>query len=294
MKKNSKLIKKKKKRKYPTKYLTFTSNIDEDYSKYDNKIVNVNYYIGTSGFMTSKKKWTDLNTMNCIEINATFYRLPTKQTISNWEKEGEYKYSYVIKASRYITHIKRLKQINDEWKRFWDTIKPLTKRLNAILFQMPPTFKFNYENLQRIFDLYKYINVPCYIVFEFRNIGWFRKEVYTMFLKFRWCMCSTFIKKKKDSKWMGSMPNGILIPPKTCDINYIRIHGKKGYQSIAGKYYLKKIKYLLEKQNPTSTFVMFNNTFFEKKNKRKIKEKNIDYAAIYDASQFSSMVNNKN
>ena len=35
------------------------------------KIVNVNYYIGTSGFMTSKKKWTDLNTMNCIEINAT-------------------------------------------------------------------------------------------------------------------------------------------------------------------------------------------------------------------------------
>ena len=96
------------------------------------------WFIGTSGFMVNKKTWFDLPSLNCIEINSTFYSLPREKTIQQWKdtKPGVY---FSLKCSKYITHIKRLKDCKEAWKQFWERIKPLGTALKAVLIQLPPS-----------------------------------------------------------------------------------------------------------------------------------------------------------
>ena len=110
---------------------------------------NDKYQIGTSGFMVSQKLWFNLGCLNCIEINSTFYRLPSSKVIENWRNFPE-NVSIVIKASRYITHMKRLNDVEQGWKVLWNSIKPLGSKLQAILFQLPPSFTYKDDNMKRI------------------------------------------------------------------------------------------------------------------------------------------------
>ena len=75
-----------------------------------------------------------------------------------------------FKASRYITHIKRLKNCKTAWRKFWDRVKPLGNRMQAILLQLPPSFKNTPETFQRIKKMKTYLprKGPS-IVFEFRD-----------------------------------------------------------------------------------------------------------------------------
>ena len=82
------------------------------------------YQIGTSGFMVTRTQWISLECLNCIEINSTFYSLPTAKIVSNWSELPE-RVSFVIKASKYITHVKRLKDVRDAWNKLWGRITPL-------------------------------------------------------------------------------------------------------------------------------------------------------------------------
>ena len=100
------------------------------------------WFVGTSGFMIGQKTWLALPGLNCIEINSTFYRLPSKNTIDKW-KNLDPNLFFSIKASKYITHIKRLKNCKQAWKMFWNRVKPLGKKMKAILIQLPPSFKNN-------------------------------------------------------------------------------------------------------------------------------------------------------
>ena len=100
------------------------------------------WFIGTSGFMISQKNWLSIPNLNCIEINSTFYKLPSVKSIEKWHAFPSH-VSFSIKASKYITHIKRLKNVKEEWRVFWDRISPLGDKLKVVLLQ-PKTSDITY------------------------------------------------------------------------------------------------------------------------------------------------------
>jgi uncharacterized protein YecE (DUF72 family) len=130
------------------------------------------------------------------------------------------------------------------------------------------------------------------VVFEFRDNSWFREEVYERFQKLNWCISGTFIQKKEGGKWMGTMPAGLHLPPKTAPFNYIRIHGSRGYRGRLNEEELRSISNLLSAQNPSTSYTFFNNTFFTKKNDYCLINKQVvKYAAVLNAAEFSKIIN---
>jgi uncharacterized protein YecE (DUF72 family) len=126
-----------------------------------------------------------------------------------------------VKASRYITHIKRLKEGEKTLPNFYERIKYLGSNLGPILFQLPPFFKANLERLQEFISCldenYRY-------VFEFRHPTWFTEETYAILRKAKIGLCITDL-------------NGSLSPEEiTTDFVYIRLHGpKQAYKGTYGK-----------------------------------------------------------
>ena len=249
-----------------------------------------NWFIGTSGFMISQTDWLKQKQLNCIEINSSFYRIPGPKQIENWLKFPKNIY-FCLKVNRYITHSKKLKDINQIWDDYWNKVSPLGKKLKCLLFQMSPSFKFNEVNMNRLKKLYKEVkNIKCCIVFEFRDISWFNKEVYELFEKFKWTISSTFIKKKDGTKWLNNMPNGLNLIPKTSNTSYTRIHGARGYRGEMTKTQMKKMYNDIKKLNCKNNFVFFNNVFFNKRNNFCTKNNyKIKYAAVCNAIEFKKI-----
>ena len=127
------------------------------------------WFIGTSGFMTSQKTWLDLPGLNCIEVNSTFYSLPSRKTVNNWKTLDPNLY-FSLKVSKYITHMKRLKNCKAAWDKFWNRVKSLDNKLKALLIQLPPSFKYNSVNLERVEKMAKYLpkNGPALVHLERR------------------------------------------------------------------------------------------------------------------------------
>ena len=248
------------------------------------------YQVGTSGFMISRSKWMSLEYLNCIEINSTFYNLPTTNIVRNWCNLPE-RISFIIKASKYITHVKQLKNVKDAWNKLWEYISPLEKRLRVVLFQMPPSFAYSDVNLNRIIAMHAYIPLNLNVAFEFRNDTWFRLEVYRAFHKIKWCVAGTYIQKNTGTSWMGTMHGGLTLPPRTAAFNYLRVHGAQGYKGSLSEAQLISLRKALRAQKSLETYVMFNNTFFDPRSHSCFVEgQNIKYAAIYNAVEFTKLL----
>ena len=256
------------------------------------RVAGAKYQVGTSGFMVSKGVWTSLPCLNCIEINSTFYHLPSPSTIEKW-KDLPPRVGVVIKASKYITHQKRLNDVEEAWGRLWELIQPLGSRLRCVLFQLPPSFHYNETNIARIRAMTEYLplsSVP--VAFEFRDVSWFQEPVYEVMKELALCMVGTYIKKKEgNNKWLGTMPPGLLLPPRTSSISYLRVHGGRGYRGNIGTKNLETIRKALAEQTPTHTFVMFNNTFYDRRGQYcDVAGHQVKYAAVCNAAQFASML----
>src|SRR4051795_4093688 len=78
-----------------------------------------------------------------VEVNATFYRLPKRDSVERWVQQTPQEFMFVVKASRYLTHIKRLQDRGPGVDRFYERIEPLiaSKRLGPVLWQLPPNFR---------------------------------------------------------------------------------------------------------------------------------------------------------
>jgi uncharacterized protein YecE (DUF72 family) len=256
------------------------------------------FEIGTSGYIGSKKDWLTMPFINCLEINSTFYKLPSIKSIDKYNilsNEGTHKgLIYSIKVSRLITHMKRLKDCKKEFSKFWNTVKKL-ENLKVLLFQFPPSFKYNDINMKRLEKLTylptknisgKKIN----IVFEFRNNSWFKKDVERLFKDRKWVLGGTLIKKKKGQYWMGNMPDGLHLPEKTTNCTYLRIHGGRGYRGGYDTKQLQNIKRSVLAKKTTTNYIIFNNVFFDSRKKTcKYKKRKIRYAALCNASQFGKL-----
>lgn len=248
------------------------------------------YQVGTSGFMVSKSAWLKLPCLNCIEINSTFYHLPKESTVETWNALPPH-VGVVIKASKYITHMKRLIDVEEPWEKLWKLIQPLGSRLKCVLFQLPPSFKFKEENMERVVAMRRFLPEDLQVAFEFRDVSWFQPAVYETMRKLDFCMVGTFVKKAEGSKWLGTMPKGLLLPPRTSKINYLRVHGGRGYRGALTRAQLEEIRGAFEKQKARHSMVMFNNTFFDRRGQHcEVAGQSIRYAAVCNAAEFTTLL----
>ncbi len=110
-----------------------------------------------------------------VEVNNTFYRLPEETTFVRWRDLTPSGFVMTIKANRFITHIKRLKDAADPLALFWSRCALLEDRLGVVLFQLPPRFKADTQRLREFCALLPEPMVPA---FEFRDATWEQDETY--------------------------------------------------------------------------------------------------------------------
>jgi uncharacterized protein YecE (DUF72 family) len=110
-----------------------------------------------------------------VEVNATFYRLPTVKAVQGWVDQTPDDFVFTIKMSRYVTHVKRLRELRPSLERFYERIEPLVRspKLGPMLWQLPPTFRRDDERLESALE-----QLPSgrHCV-EFRHASWFAPEV---------------------------------------------------------------------------------------------------------------------
>jgi uncharacterized protein YecE (DUF72 family) len=116
-----------------------------------------------------------------VEVNTTFYRLPTRSAAAGWVEQTPRSFLFAVKASRYLTHIKRLTDMESGVARFYERIEPLVEsgKLGPVLWQLPANFRRDDERLASVLE-----HLPqgrhC---FEFRHESWFEDDVYALLRK---------------------------------------------------------------------------------------------------------------
>ena len=113
-----------------------------------------------------------------VEVNSTFYRLAKPEAVARWATQVPDDFIFSVKASRYLTHIKRLAKLDEGVKRFFATVEPLVEagKLGPVLWQLPPNFKRDDERLANALRALP-TGRHC---FEFREPSWFVPEVYSL------------------------------------------------------------------------------------------------------------------
>ena len=110
-----------------------------------------------------------------VEVNNTFYRMPTATVVQGWMAAVPDTFTFVLKAPQRITHFARLRDVDEPVRVFCDTARILGARLGPLLFQLPPNFK---ADAGRLADLLAQLPPGVRAAFEFRNPTWFADEVY--------------------------------------------------------------------------------------------------------------------
>jgi uncharacterized protein YecE (DUF72 family) len=144
-------------------------------------------YVGTSGWQYAdwkerfyqgapQREWLRhfSERFPTVEINNTFYMLPKPETFVGWRERSADGFVFVVKASRYITHIRRLRDCREPLSRFWSHARRLGRKLGPILFQLPPNLKADVELLESFLNL---LPRTMRAAFEFRHDSWDTAEV---------------------------------------------------------------------------------------------------------------------
>jgi uncharacterized protein YecE (DUF72 family) len=113
--------------------------------------------------------------LDTVEINNTFYRMPTEALLQGWLDQVPEAFRFAIKSPQRITHMRRLNDCADSVTRLVEVITLLGPRLGPLLYQLPPNFKRDLPRLQRFLAE---MPRPAKVAFEFRNKSWFDDEVF--------------------------------------------------------------------------------------------------------------------
>ncbi len=109
-----------------------------------------------------------------VEVNTTFYRLATAKAVARWVEQTPPGFCFAVKASRYLTHVKRLAYEPVNLQRFYAPLEPLEGKLGVVLWQLPPNFKRDDDRLVRWLD-----TLPAgRHAFEVRHDSWYHPEVF--------------------------------------------------------------------------------------------------------------------
>ena len=147
------------------------------------------------------------------EINNTFYQLPEEETFRQWREAVPEGFLFAVKASRYITHMKKLKDPQKPLATFLERASVLGDRLGPVLFQLPPRWRCNIERLRSFLKAlpggYRY-------AFEFRDESWFNAGVYRALTDFGAAFCVYELAGRLSPKEL------------TAELVYVRLHGPGG------------------------------------------------------------------
>ncbi len=153
--------------------------------------MNTRILIGTSGFAYKEwhgifypEKFASKNYLSfyaqhfsTTEINNTFYRIPNTKTTSAWHDEVPAEFQFTLKLSQRITHLKRLKDVDEEMGWFLTAAAALKEKLGPILVQLPPNLK---KDTGRLGDFLAKFAPGRKLAFEFRHDSWFSDDVYEL------------------------------------------------------------------------------------------------------------------
>ena len=112
-----------------------------------------------------------------VEVNNSFYRLPERSTFVAWRQRSPTRFVFAVKASRYLTHIKRLREPEEPLRRLWDSASGLETKLGPVLYQLPPRWTRNLERLGSFLDLLPRGRLHAV---EFRDTSWYAEETYEL------------------------------------------------------------------------------------------------------------------
>jgi uncharacterized protein YecE (DUF72 family) len=160
----------------------------------------MNLYVGTSGYAYKEWKGTfypeDLaadqmlrfygERFRAVEINNTFFRMPKPSVLESWAADVPEDFRFVLKASRGITHMKRLKDAGESVAYLLKVAETLNERLGPLLFQLPPNLK---KDAARLRDFLALLPRDRRAAFEFRHQSWFDDEVLGLLRDHRATLC---------------------------------------------------------------------------------------------------------
>ena len=162
---------------------------------------------------------------NTVEINNSFYRLPAASAFETWCRETTPRFCFAVKASRYITHNKKLNDPESANQKFIPLVEKLGTRIGPILFQLPPSWKVNADRLQSFLSA---LPRTHRYAFEFRNPTWNVGAVYEALRRHNAAFCIYEL--------AGFQSPGEI----TADFTYLRLHGPgKKYQGDYGSSTLR-------------------------------------------------------
>jgi uncharacterized protein YecE (DUF72 family) len=184
---------------------------------------------------------------HAVEINNSFYRLPEEKTFEQWRKTVPPGFLFAVKASRFLTHIKRLKDPEDSIKLFFSRAKYLGPRLGPILFQLPPRWRADIGRLSTFLEL---LPPKHRYVIEFRDESWYTEEIRELLRLHNVALC---LHDWRSADWAREL---------TADFTYIRFHGTTG--RYAGNYPDHMLQHWAEeikswRNRLSSVFAFFNN-----------------------------------
>ena len=183
-----------------------------------------------------------------VELNVTFYRLPKPSTFAKWRLATPAGFVFSLKGSRFITHVKRLRNPEEPLERFFSAALELQEKLGAVLWQLPPRFRADSQRLERFLKLLD--GYPVINTLEFREKSWLGAETVSLCREHNVPLC------------MADWPQFLVETPLTADFIYIRRHGRQGdYATEYGQWELagdaERIRGYLE--GGRDVFIYFNN-----------------------------------
>jgi len=187
------------------------------------------------------------------EVNYSFYHLPKPSTYEKWASQVPQEFIFSLKASRFITHVKRLTDVEAPWRLFLSHARSLGNHLGPILFQFPESFHRDDDRLEVFLKMVRKSASPeqrLRVVFEFRHESWFSKDVYRLLNRLGAVLCIG------DS---GRYPRRDVV---TGDFVYVRFHGRS--RLFASNYTRLELKEEADKltgyvRDGYDTYVYFNN-----------------------------------
>ncbi len=156
-----------------------------------------------------------------VEVNSTFYRLPTAKATQRWAETTPPHFTFAVKASRYLTHVKRLRDLEPGLERMYESLRPLirTGKLGPVLWQLPATFERNDDRLQAALELLP----PGLHAFEFRHSSWFTEDIFEILRRHAIAVVIA-----------DHLSRPLPTPPSTASWAYVRLH--YGHRGRNGNY----------------------------------------------------------
>ena len=219
------------------------------------------FHVGTSGFHYNHwrerfypkglpaSRWLQFyaTRFTTVELNNPFYRLPSEQAFVAWREGAPEGFMYAVKASRYLTHVKRLKDPEEPIERLFSRVRALGPKLGPVLYQLPPNYHLHLDALERFLSAlpggYRH-------VMEFRHASWHDESVYALLRRFDVAFC------------VIDMPRFACPLVATAGFSYVRFHGSASLY--AGRYTDEELSAWAERIRDLSArsgdvYVYFNN-----------------------------------